>query len=229
MGSTSLMFPLRTASLLAVLALATPVAATNVCVSCTGPDAVYNCTVKNADTIAGLAGDKALRKICTKILKRSVPHASCNVLKTSGACPGKAKTVGWDDVKDAAASEAEKLDKPDKPDRADKAGKPDAADTTKPAGSPPAKAVAAPPNNPDPASAPVQSTPAATEAGARTKDAKAEPKDPPPPKVEPPPGAATVTSPDTPSVQDGLKGAGDNIKNAAEKTWDCVSSLFGKC
>jgi hypothetical protein len=242
------MSPRPKAPAFAVLALATlfaaapvavtQVAATEVCVTCSGPDAVYNCTVKNADTIAGLAGDKAIRKICTKILKRSVPHAACSVLKTSSACPGQPKTVGWDDVKEAATSEAGKLDKPGKAEKQDKAdpkadrktggAKPNSADGGATADAPPGAAPTAIPSQTAPP-APARATATGSAAAPQPEASKAQLKDPPPPKVEPPPGAAKVTSPDTPSVQDGLQGAGDNIKNAAQKTWDCVSSLFGKC
>lgn len=88
-----------------VLTAAAAPAAAEVCVSCKGPEATYLCTVKNADTIESLAGDKALKKICSKVLKRTEQHASCQVLDVPAAkCPGVAKTVGWGDVKKAAAA-----------------------------------------------------------------------------------------------------------------------------
>lgn len=83
--------------------------AAEVCVSCTGPAATYACSVKNGDAIEGVAGDKALRKICTKVLKLTERHTSCQALDVpAGKCAGTARTVSWSDVKKAvAAREAE--------------------------------------------------------------------------------------------------------------------------
>jgi hypothetical protein len=100
-------WPMRTffislvaASILAASATTSPA---GLCVSCTGPNVTYDCTVKNADSIESLAGDKALRKICTKVLKKTEKHASCRVINVpAGKCTGVARTVGWGDVKKAA-------------------------------------------------------------------------------------------------------------------------------
>lgn len=89
----------------ALAALASPAAA-DICVSCSGPAATYACTVKKADEIETFAGAKALNKICTKVLKRTGGHDSCQVIDSgNGNCPGTAKSIGWREVKDAIAGD----------------------------------------------------------------------------------------------------------------------------
>lgn len=214
------MIPIRTAILVAALAIVGPAAAADVCVSCTGPDVTYRCSVKNADTIAGLAGDKALEKICRKVLKNTGSHASCSVRKGDGPCPGTPKMVGWDDVKEAAAVEAEGA-LPDK--GGDKSAKPK-AEAKKPAER--AKAAAVDPGGHAGAAEPppvAGAPPAAKEPAAN----------PPPVKQQTARGAAApVQSPEAkppPAEEPPSESLGDKIKGAAEKTWTCMSSLFGKC
>ena len=95
--------------LLGFLAFA-PLAAADVCVTCTGPAASYSCAVKKADEIEAVAGAKAISKICTQVLKRKGSHAACQVV--DGACAGTPITLGWKDVKRALASGDDTPDPP---------------------------------------------------------------------------------------------------------------------
>ncbi len=79
-----------------------PVAAADVCVSCTGPVASYACTVKKADEIEAIAGAKAINKICTQVLKKKGQHAACEIVE--GSCAGTPTIIGWKDVKSALTS-----------------------------------------------------------------------------------------------------------------------------
>lgn len=157
-----------------------------VCVSCTGPNATYLCTVKNADTIESLAGGKALKKICTKVLKRTEQHSSCQILDVpESKCPGVAKTVGWGDVKKAAKSSDDAAAKPVAPPVA-------AAGPVTPPG------AAQPPGNRGPASAEARPSP---------EQATATP---------PPVAGASTAPPKAPPTEDEaglgekLKGAAEN-------------------
>lgn len=87
------------------------------CVSCDGPAKAYLCTVKKADQIEMLAGAKAVRKICTKVIANTGPHARCHVTNASPTdCPGAPKLIDWKTVKAALQAEAEEArNKPAKP------------------------------------------------------------------------------------------------------------------
>lgn len=207
------MLPIRSVLIIAVCALAAPVAAAELCVSCAGPSATYVCDVKKADKIKDFAGDKALSQICTKVLKTSGGHASCSVSSAS-PCAGTVKKVGWSEVKAAVASGLDDVEVPEKL----KAAVPKAQEAVK---------------SLEGSAANGKSSGSGAEATAQP-----EPVSSNPPAIRPPEnkGAAAVVDQDRPSLDDGLKGAGDNLQNAgnnlkdaAKKTWDCVSSMFGNC
>lgn len=167
------------------LAAAAHSAVADICVTCSGPAALYNCSVKNADTIESLAGAKAIQKICTKVLKRNGQHASCTASEAP-SCPGAATTIGWKEVKEALAS----------------ADEPEAPPAAKPQ----------PPKDP----------------------AKAKTAIPPPAQQPNPPAKTVVNEPATAVAPEAAPEHKDetivgNLKGAAEKTWGCVSSFFGKC
>lgn len=177
---------LRSCLIGAALLVSLSAAQADICVSCAGPAATYDCTVKKADQIEGLAGAKTVNKICIKVLKRTGSHASCEVVEAT-SCPGSPKTIGWREVKEALAS----ADDPDPPAKA-----------------PPANAVAKP-------TPPVKS--AASPSAATPRQPESLPK-----AASGPPAGEPADAPEESTI------AG-NIKGAAEKTWNCLASLFGKC
>ena len=78
--------------------LGTPASALDLCVSCQGPDAHYNCRL---DTPASNARDLRLQLMCITELAHGGSHASCEVDKAQqNPCPGETKVVA------APASEA---------------------------------------------------------------------------------------------------------------------------
>lgn len=159
-------------------------ASADICVSCTGPAATYDCAVKKAEQIESFAGSKALKKICLQVLKKNGQHSNCAVLE-AGTCPGAATTIGWKEVKEALAS-------PDEPEAAPAAKAPVT----------PVKPVA----KDGPLKEPARVAPVAPKQEAAAG--------PPPPPLPAPEEETTVAG---------------SIKGAAEKTWNCLSSLFGKC
>lgn len=157
-----------------------PLAAADVCVTCTGPAASYSCAVKKADKIEALAGAKAINKICTQVLKRRGPHAACLVV--DGSCTGTPTTIGWKDVKEALASGD---DTPDPP-----------APKSKPAAAPPQPPATAP----GPAAGAKERPPNVPPGGSPAPDPTSAKSDPAPP-VEP--------APADPTIGDNIKGAAE--------------------
>lgn len=210
------MIPNRIAFVAAVVLLANPAHATDVCVSCTGPNKIYLCSVKKAEQIKDFAGDKTLNKICTQILRRSGPHASCSVLSGT-PCQGEQKKIGWSEVKAALASG---LDEVDALKREPAAGSKPASKAEDAAAPQPKPTAADPPGDtarkPEPTPADAKPDTGSTAATPAISNPK-------------PNDAASVSDKNRPALDQSLKGAGDNIKDAAKKTWDCVSSMFGNC
>ena len=62
------------------------------CVVCSGPPAIYRCTIEKSDRLArfGAVGDKAVQTVCIKELARQGGHATCTVRREAGAttCDG---------------------------------------------------------------------------------------------------------------------------------------------
>lgn len=196
-------------------ALPAPVRGSDLCVACNSPDKTYLCSVKKADKIQSFAGDKALNKICSQVLRRKGPHASCTVI-SQAPCTGEKTTIGWSEVKQIIAGGLD--------DAESKVEKP--AAKTRDAG--PVKssndALPAPAANVAPSSQKSSGPPAVAEpvTQEQTNEASAI-------KNPKPNDSAAITDKDRPSLNDSFKGAGSNFKDAAKKTWDCVSSMFGKC
>ena len=200
------MHPTRILTLTILAVCCASPAAAGTCVSCSGPAATYDCSVKKAEKIESFGGAKAIQKICTKVLKRSGQHNRCETIDTTN-CTGTPTTIGWKEVKEALAS-------PDEPETAPTKSATDKRPATKDKASPPgaattvSKGVASP--EPKSASPGVTARPAPPIPPA----AAAGPPPPPPASAEPVEADTTVAG---------------NIKGAAEKTWNCLASLFGKC
>lgn len=178
---------------LAGLAAAGPAAA-DLCVTCTGPAATYDCTVKKADKISALAGDKAVSKVCTTVLRKRGQHAACEIV--SGVCTGTQTTIGWKDVKAALAAGLD-----DAAPAAVKPAKPQAAPTT------PAPASTQPQQAPSDARPAVEKSDTAVASG---------PNETAPRPAEVPPAAAE------PSLGDKLKsGAEKSWKCVATLFGEC--------
>ncbi len=98
----------------AVFAVAAPSADANeVCVSCSGPEAVYRCTVdQSASVEAYRYGKRILQFVCISELARQGNHQKCRVQRGEGACIGIERTVSLTAPIDAAA-EAMSSDPPD--------------------------------------------------------------------------------------------------------------------
>lgn len=157
-----------------------PLAAADVCVSCTGPAASYSCTVKKADEIEAIAGAKAINKICTQVLKKRGQHAACEIV--AGSCAGTPTTIGWKDVKAALTSVD---DAPDPP-----------APKPKPGASPPQPPAAAP----GPAAGAKVQPQDGPPSGAPARNPASAKSDPAPP-VEP--------APADPTIGENIKGAAE--------------------
>lgn len=71
--------------------------AQEVCVVCTGPAAVYRCTVEKSEKLArfGIAADKAVQQVCVKELVRQSGHATCAVRRDSDTtvCDGVPRMI----------------------------------------------------------------------------------------------------------------------------------------
>jgi hypothetical protein len=154
---------------LAGLAAAGPAAA-DLCVTCTGPAATYDCTVKKAEKINALAGDKAVSKVCTTVLRKRGQHAACEIV--SGVCTGTQTTIGWKDVKAALAAGLD-----DAAPAAVKPAKPQAASPT------PAPASTQPQQAPSDARPAVQKSDTAVASG--PNEAASRPGEVPPEAAEP--------------------------------------------
>ncbi len=71
--------------------------AQEVCVVCTGPAAVYRCTVEKSEKLArfGAVGDKAVQQVCIKELARQSGHATCAVRRDTdtAVCNGVPRMI----------------------------------------------------------------------------------------------------------------------------------------
>lgn len=79
-----------------LLTMAIPAGASEeVCVACSGPSAIYRCTIDEASKIAGYRGGKRLLQVaCITELAREGGHAECRVKRTgSEGCIGQDKAV----------------------------------------------------------------------------------------------------------------------------------------
>ena len=216
------------AALVISAGMAGPARAAELCVSCTGPDAVYACQIEGA----GTAVDPRLSLYCITELAKTGGHASCSVERAKAApCEGEKKQLA-NPVSIPAENESPA------PDAAS------AAETAEPVPAAPAKPAQPLAATDAPVPPPPAGQPAVTEI----------PKTNGPPKsVE---GLKPVDEPKTveemvkkgtetagKELQDGGKAAGEAVQtaggalskagkavgDAAKKTWTCITSLFGSC
>ena len=82
--------------------------ANEVCVSCSGPPAVYRCTVDDADSVTRYkGGDRILQFICTTELSKAGGHQKCRTRRGSAEpCIGMERTVSLSGSIDALAEQA---------------------------------------------------------------------------------------------------------------------------
>lgn len=99
--------PIRAGICLSVfLPLATQVAeAQETCVVCSGPAAVYRCTIEKSEKLSrfGLMADKAIQTVCIKELARTGGHATCAVRREAGpvVCDGVQREIPLASLLDA--------------------------------------------------------------------------------------------------------------------------------
>lgn len=85
---------LLTVSLAAVALTPATAGASEVCVSCTGPDTVYRCTVdQSADVASYRYGKRVLQFVCITELARQGNHQKCRVQRGEGLCLGVERVV----------------------------------------------------------------------------------------------------------------------------------------
>lgn len=99
-------FSVLAISMTAVLPAA---AAGEVCVSCSGPPAIYRCTVDEASKVESYRyGKKILQFVCITELAKQGGHQQCKVKRTgSDGCFGLPRTVPLTGSLDATAARAE--------------------------------------------------------------------------------------------------------------------------
>lgn len=106
--------------------------ATEICVSCSGPEAVYRCTVdQSADVEAYRYGKRVLQFVCITELARQGNHGKCRVQRGEGACIGIERSVALTaplESEGAAVTpetpEADSLDAAQQPQEEPKSGPP---------------------------------------------------------------------------------------------------------
>lgn len=95
--------------LLLTPALIAPATAGEVCVTCSGPPAIYRCTVDDASRLEGYRHSKRILQIaCITELARTGGHQQCRVQRTgSESCFGFRRTVSLADTLESLAARAE--------------------------------------------------------------------------------------------------------------------------
>lgn len=90
---------------LAVLAVAGPAMAGEVCISCSEPSADYRCTIDGSEKLQELALEETvLGPVCEKVLARTLGHASCRVVVNPGEpCKGTLEVVTLAEIQKAMA------------------------------------------------------------------------------------------------------------------------------
>ncbi len=196
------------------------------CVTCTGPDARYRCTIGGNPGLAG--GGSRGQLLCITELARLGPHASCSVARMpSGPCEGELRTVMFPNAA-PLPGEAEIQPGASVP----------GAQLPPPAGGVPAPGHGAP-------QAPWEVVPQAPGQVAPEATWEAVPQTPTEGAPQTPAEGAPRTAEEgaQPPVQspgeslkkageaigDGAKAAGNAVGNAVKKTWTCLSSFFGDC
>ena len=193
-------------------AMITPADATDLCVTCLGPDATYTCAVENAS----LANDDPrLRLYCITELAKAGRHSSCAINRASASpCAGERKVLaapaGFDfDAPSPLTAPAPQQSGVTPKSAADQPPISGAATTTTP--SPPEQTTEVPKTE-----APPKTVQEMVEKGAASTQKTIE---------DTGEGAANAAKTTGTAIQNAGKAVGD----AAKKTWTCLTSFFGDC
>lgn len=185
--------------------LPSPAFALDLCVTCQGPDAHYNCRL---DSSATNARDLRLQLLCITELAHGGGHASCAVDKAQqNPCPGATKVIAapGDGMVPKAPAEAAVP--------APSAVVPAAAPAPPAVKPQAAKPVAAPAADLDTPPKTVQDM---VEKGAANTGKNLE-------------AAGSTVKDAAKSTGNVFEKAGSAVGNAAKKTWHCLATLFGDC
>ncbi len=168
------------------------------CVTCSGPDQVYRCSV---DATASGAPQIAMQLFCVQELARAGQHKSCSVRRAAGVCDGEPRDLVYaaPDVGIAAPTTfpVEESDAP----------------TVEAAL--PGTAVSPTPASPEPETLAELASQAAAGTGAQLTKAGQSLSD--------------LTTGTGEAVGGAAASAGATLKNAAQTTWSCLTSLFSNC
>jgi hypothetical protein len=177
------------------------------CVTCTGPDASYACSI---DTGTAAGDDAALKLYCITELAKSGPHASCAVDRAKSApCDGATRTL-------AAPAGLELHTGP--------------TESAAPAGNEtPQEATSegAPPSGQSPPPAAANETSVSKPAAPDTVEDLV--KDGTESTKEGLKATGEAASDAAKSAGGALEKAGSAIGDAAKKSWNCLTSFFGDC
>lgn len=196
----------RAAAVFAWVAIASePVSAGEFCVTCEAPSAHYNCVLPGP---AADPSDTRLKLWCITELAKAGGHASCSVDRQQQAkCDGTVKTIALPDGYELGPA-------------------PTPADVARDQDTPPA-AAATPPAEVGHSAAqtviPKTQNPPAPQR---------QPDDPSITKKTPAESVNTATESAAEAAQAAgstLNKAGKAVGDAAQKTWTCITSLFGDC
>lgn len=92
----------------AALGVAPSADAAEICVSCSGPEAIYRCTVdQSADVESYRHGKRILQFVCITELARQGGHQKCRAQRTEGPCIGIERNVSLTAPLDAMAERVE--------------------------------------------------------------------------------------------------------------------------
>lgn len=183
-------------------------AAAEYCVTCTGPDAAYRCTIDG--TPDGPGTDPRAQLLCITKLAEAGGHESCSVQRNAEyPCPGVLRVIN---------SPLE--GSPREPDGAPPAQDAGAAPPQKDAGAPPEEGAEPASAEPPPEGQPPQTV--EEFAGQTVKNSTEGLKK----AGEALTGGAKATGE---AVAGTAEKAGSAIGNAAKNTWGCITSLFSEC
>ena len=185
--------------------LSTSVAAAEICVKCSGPDANYDCVVNGSS-----AADTVTKLYCITALAKAGPHASCAIDRNSTApCQGQRKEFAIPAALDGALGGAPQQDS--------------ATENTGPVTPPPGTSVSAvAPDGAEPipqeavSAAPPKTVQEMVEKGAKSAGDSFT-------QTQKSAGNAAK------SASTALGKAGSAVGSAAKTSWKCLSSFFSNC
>lgn len=241
------------------MAMIAPAAARDFCISCSEPDAIYNCQVETGFT---RPAEAAAKLHCIKELARRGAHRSCSVSRNSETlpCGGEPVVLAPPAATPAGPGDAPAILPAGTPPNALPSGRPTevigshgeqdyrfAPARVEPQERPQTEPhVEEPRKQPgdlrdaEPLDATQQSAPAHTTEEAAAEEPKKRPNKPPKTVEELAIRAAEdsqkglqkageLVTDTAKSTGKGIENAGKAVGNAAKKTWECVTSLFSKC